>query len=47
MWFKKWGIKKYEGKSFKFTASAPQPFQSDGEVVIGVNEFEVNIEKKN
>ena len=43
MWFKKWGIEKFEGKSFKLKASAPQPFQSDGEVNEGITSFTVNI----
>ena len=42
MWFKKWGIKKFEGKSFKYVASTPQPFQSDGEVNEDITSFTVN-----
>jgi diacylglycerol kinase family enzyme len=47
MLFKKVGISLVKGRQFKLVSNAPIPFQSDGEVVIGVNEFEVNIEKKN
>ena len=43
MWFKKWGIKKFEGKSFKYVASTPQPFQSDGEVSENITSFTVNL----
>lgn len=41
MWFKRWGIDRLEGKHFHFKASFEQPFQSDGEVILGVDEIEV------
>lgn len=46
MWFKKVGISLIKGRNFKLISSHPLPFQSDGEVVVDVTEFEVNIEEK-
>ena len=47
MLFKKVGISLVKGRHFKSVSNAPLPFQSDGEVVVDVNEIEVNMEKKN
>lgn len=47
MLFKKVGISLVKGRHFKLVSNAPLPFQCDGEVVVDVNEFEVNMEKKN
>ena len=47
MLFKKVGISLVKGRHFKLVSNAPLPFQSDGEVVVDVNEIEVNMEKKN
>ncbi len=47
MLFKKVGISLIKGRSFKLVSNIPNPFQSDGEVVVDVNKFEVNMEKKN
>jgi diacylglycerol kinase family enzyme len=41
MLFKKWGVEKIVGTSFKVKASTPQPFQSDGEVELDIHSFEV------
>lgn len=41
MWFKRWGIERLQGKHFHLKASFEQPFQSDGEVILGVDEIEV------
>ena len=46
MWFKKSGVTFLTGRKFKFAASQPLPFQSDGEVVLDVKEFSVEIDKK-
>ena len=41
MWFKRWGIDRLEGKHFHLKANFEQPFQSDGEVILGVDEIEI------
>ena len=43
MWFKHVGISVIKGQKFKATASKEQVFQTDGEVLTGVKEFEVLI----
>lgn len=43
MWFKHLGISLLKGQEFKLNASAPQVFQTDGEVLTGVNEFSIKI----
>ena len=43
MWFKQVGISVIKGQHFKVCASAPQVFQTDGEVVENVSEFEIKI----
>lgn len=47
MWFKKHGVSLLKGRKFKLTSSQPLPFQSDGEVVLDVKEFSIEIAKKN
>ena len=43
MWFKHLGISVINGQKFKATASKKQVFQTDGEVITGVKEFEILI----
>jgi diacylglycerol kinase family enzyme len=43
MWFKQVGISVVKGKHFILKADIPQAFQSDGEVVKDVREFEASI----
>ena len=43
MWFKHVGITVIKGQNFKVSANAPQVFQTDGEVLKDVQEFEINI----
>ena len=43
MWFKHLGISVLKGQHFKAVASAPQTFQTDGEVIKKVKEFEIEI----
>ena len=43
LWFKHLGISVLSGQKFKATASSEQVFQTDGEVVTGVKEFEILI----
>lgn len=43
MWFKKLGITKIVGKSFKLKSNMPVNFQTDGEVRNGINSFECTI----
>ena len=38
-----YGISLLKGQEFKLNASAPQVFQTDGEVLTGVNEFSIKI----
>lgn len=45
MWFKKSGITFLTGRKFKLTSSHPLPFQSDGEVVLDVKEFSIEIDE--
>lgn len=44
LWFKHVGISVVEGQHFKATASEAQTFQTDGEVVDNIKEFEINIQ---
>ena len=43
MWFKEVGISVIKGQHFKLEANAPQIFQTDGEVLTDVKEFEIEI----
>ena len=43
MWFKHVGISVIKGQHFKAVASSPQIFQTDGEVLNDVKEFEIEI----
>ena len=43
MWFKHVGISVIKGQHFKAVASSPQIFQTDGEVLNEVKEFEIEI----
>ena len=47
MWFKKVGISVIKGQSFKAKASTSQVFQTDGEVLKNVKEFEIKITANN
>ena len=44
MWFKHVGISVIKGQHFKAFSSAPQVFQTDGEVLTNVSSFEVKID---
>ena len=44
MWFKHVGITVVKGQKFKLVSDAPQVFQTDGEVLKDIKEFEINIE---
>lgn len=43
MWFKEVGISVIKGQQFKVVADSPQVFQTDGEVVKNIKEFEIKI----
>ena len=43
MWFKHLGISVLKGQSFNLVADSPQVFQTDGEVVKEVSQFEIKI----
>lgn len=43
MWFKEVGISVIKGQQFKVVADSPQIFQTDGEVVKNIKEFEIKI----
>ena len=43
MWFKEVGISVIKGQTFKVVSDTPQVFQTDGEVVKNVKEFEIKI----
>ena len=44
MWFKHVGITVVKGQKFKVVSDTPQVFQTDGEVLKDIKEFEINIE---
>ena len=44
MWFKHLGITVVKGQKFKLVSDTPQVFQTDGEVLKDIKEFEINIE---
>ena len=44
MWFKHVGISIIKGQNFKLVSDTPQVFQTDGEVLKDIKEFEINIE---
>ena len=44
MWFKHVGITVVKGQNFKLVSDTPQVFQTDGEVLKDIKEFEINIE---
>lgn len=46
MWFKKLGISLVRGRKFRLVSNLPLPFQSDGEVSLKINQFEVEIKEK-